>query len=418
MICGEISDPWMRIAEKIILEGEEEVDKEPIFEILNEEVKIQGKAEKEIFDIKEDKFINESCDFQMIDWMRKNFFDTTPVLDWGYSYGARIGNKINLIIEKLKMNSLSKSATISLMDYQNDKQHVPCVTTLDFKVRHNKLYFNVQMRSQDIGKKAFADYICYADIARKICIALELQNYEITVWINSAHIYQTDLKKIENLVEKYFGIGDQYLGQAQKWSNLAKTGEWDEILNNKKSYTNLDNAYGEFAKTLKSFTSQLNKNSQILDLGCGNCELFSVPKNVSQKNLFGIDIAKGMIDCAKKQFPDANLFVGDATKFKSDKKFKIIYSRGVLANHIGPNSWKTLMDNAFEMLELKGIFMFDFLNRNWTEKRSDVHQPNKVLYSPRAVRNLISKTKFANFHIQIINEERRSPIVIIEKGSN
>ena len=418
MTSGEISNPWMRTAEKIIFEGEKGFDEEPIFEILNEEVKIQGKAENNFFDVNEDKFIANSCDFHMIEWMRKNFFDIEPVLDWGYSYGSRIGNNLDLVVKKLKKNKLSKSATISLMDHKNDTTHVPCITTFDFKIRNNQLYFNIHMRSQDIGKKAFADYVCYVDIARKICKELTLANYEITVWINSAHIYQRDFDKIEKLVEKYFGIGDIYLDQAEKWSNLANNGEWNKILRDNKSYTNLDNAYKDFSKTLKTNTKSLKRNARILDLGCGNCELFNVLKHINQENLFGIDIAEGMIACAKKQFPKSNLTVGDATRFKPNKKFDVIYSRGVLVNHIGPKSWTVLMNNAFALLKVNGVFMFDFLNRNWTEKRSDIHQPNKVLYSPKAILNLISKTNFSNSVIEIHNQERRSPIIIIKKVSN
>lgn len=415
MSAGEISSPWMRVAEKILIEGEQNFDKEPIYEILNEEVKIKGTLVNEVFCIDEDYFLASKCDSSMINWMRKNFFDSTPVLDWGYSYGSRIGNKIELVIEKLKKNPQTKSATIGLMDAKKDYAHVPCVTTLDFKIRQKALYFNIQMRSQDIGKKAFADYVCFVDIARKVCVALDLTQYVISVWINSAHIYQTDYKRIESLTERYFGTGKRYDTQAKKWSTLAKEGEWENILTDKKSYANLDKAYGEFEEILKTKSKDLKKTAKVLDLGCGTCTLFKVFK-LNKKNLYGTDIAQGMIEKAREKFPSSNLSVCDVLEYNPKTSFNLIYSRGVLANHLGQKSWVKILDKYYDKLLPNGLFMFDFLNRSWTEKREDVHQPNKVLYTTNAILNLIKMTKFSTSKIEVINAERRSPIIIIMKG--
>jgi thymidylate synthase len=145
----------------------------------------------------EDRIVRELGDPGMLEWMRRNFFGTEPVAGWGYSYGQRIfgtdgRNPISGIIEKLKKNPESKSATIGLMDAEGDALHMPCITTLDFKIRDGRLHTTAFFRSQDAGKKLYADVICLGEIAERVAKGAGVANGPLHLIIASLHAYETD----------------------------------------------------------------------------------------------------------------------------------------------------------------------------------------------------------------------------------
>src|SRR3989344_8329901 len=152
-----------------------------------------------------DPILEKFADQAMVDWMRKNFLSLDPVANWRYSYGQRFTDyygidQIKGIIEKLKKNPESKSATITLMDPKGDGGHIPCIVALDFKIRDGKLMTTAFFRSQDVGKKIYADIICLGEIAQKIANEVNAQNGELNILIVSLHLYEEDRDKINQLL--------------------------------------------------------------------------------------------------------------------------------------------------------------------------------------------------------------------------
>jgi len=152
-----------------------------------------------------DIILEKFADQTMIDWMRKNFLSLEPVANWGYSYGQRFTDYYGIdqiagIIEKLKKNLESKSATITLMDPKGDGGHMPCIVALDFKIREGKLMTTAFFRSQDVGKKIYADIICLGEISKKIADAVGITNGDLNILIVSLHLYEEDRDKINKLL--------------------------------------------------------------------------------------------------------------------------------------------------------------------------------------------------------------------------
>lgn len=154
-----------------------------------------------------DAILNEYADPKMIDWMvNKNFGGTEPVLDWGYCYGMRLHNFNSLdqvaeIVEKLKKDPETRSATISLVKPEDDfKGHMPCITTLDAKIRNNALHLTGFFRSQDVGKKLYADILALGSIQESIADQIGVKSGHVKVLITSAHIYEIDFSKAKQLV--------------------------------------------------------------------------------------------------------------------------------------------------------------------------------------------------------------------------
>lgn len=153
-----------------------------------------------------DKIIESFGDEKYLDFLSKNFNDLANIEEWGYSYAQRLYslnniNQINEIVEKLKKNQFSKSATISLLLNEHDKKHKPCLTVLDFKIRESNLIINAFFRSQDIGKKMYGDAIELLKIGRKVSHELHINEIVLIHTICSAHIYFADLEKVHTLVK-------------------------------------------------------------------------------------------------------------------------------------------------------------------------------------------------------------------------
>lgn len=152
-----------------------------------------------------DTVLEKYADKKMIKWMKGNFLKMEPVLDWGYSYGQRFFNfgginQVDNVIAKLKKNPDSKSATIALMDPKGDGHHVPCIVAIDFKIRQNKLMLTAFFRSQDVGKKMYADIISVGEIGKTISEKVGVILGSLNILIVSLHAYEADWENIKKLI--------------------------------------------------------------------------------------------------------------------------------------------------------------------------------------------------------------------------
>lgn len=154
----------------------------------------------------DDQILKQHADPDMTDWMiTKNFEGRKPVLNWGYSYGMRFHDfngidQIETIVNKLASDPSSRSATISLVMPESDHAgHMPCITTLDFKLREGILYVAGFFRSQDVGKKLYADILAIHSIQKSIANKIKVDTGHVKVFITSAHIYDVDLEKVKTI---------------------------------------------------------------------------------------------------------------------------------------------------------------------------------------------------------------------------
>lgn len=109
-------------------------------------------------------------------------------------------NQIQNVIQKLKKNPESKSATITLMNPDGDKHHMPCIVALDFKIRNKQLMLTAFFRSQDVGKKIYADIICLGEIEKQIADSVGVAMGPLNILIVSLHVYEADFEKIADLI--------------------------------------------------------------------------------------------------------------------------------------------------------------------------------------------------------------------------
>lgn len=195
-------EAWVKACQLVCKEGHKIYDGDTqLKEILNLFISVTDPTKK-------DKFIEKFGDQEMISWMvNDNFGGHAPVLDWGYCYGMRLHDyegldQVAWVVEKLKNNPEAKSATVSLMKPDEDvKSHIPCVVAIDYKIRDNKLQTSAFFRSQDVGKKLYADILAIGSISKKVSKEVGVELGKLNLLVVSAHIYEPDFDKVESLLK-------------------------------------------------------------------------------------------------------------------------------------------------------------------------------------------------------------------------
>ena len=200
--ASSIGEAWLEAC-KVVLEsglGPIEDDKGAIIELVPFIIEIDNpRVPDTIIDFYGDKLT--------LEFMARNFQDLSPVEGWRYSYAQRLYssrniNQIKDTIELLKKNSFSKSATLSLLMNEADTIHKPCLVAIDFKIRTNRLIINAFFRSQDIGKKMYADALELLKIGQAIMSQLSIKDITIIHFICSAHIYVKDAEQIKMILQE------------------------------------------------------------------------------------------------------------------------------------------------------------------------------------------------------------------------
>ena len=133
---------------------------------------------------------------------------------------------------------------------------------------------------------------------------------------------------------------------SKKWSNPRI----QKFFNNNRNKIN-DLYFGE--KVL--LDKYLEKNSTVLDIGCGNGGFFNILKKLKKNVQYaGLDFNEKMIFNAKKKFPNLKFYHYEDIKYKIylKKKFDYVLIFGVL--HLN-NNWKKILINAKKIIK-KGIF--------------------------------------------------------------
>lgn len=150
-----------------------------------------------------DTIIENVGDKSMIVFMRQNFENVNPIAGWGYSYAQRISSQVDIVIQKLQTYPSTKSATISLLKPGEDHQHMPCLATVDFKIRQNRLCVHAFFRSQDIGKKMYADALALLQLGTSVAQSISIPGICLYCTICSAHIYEADISTMQQLIHRF-----------------------------------------------------------------------------------------------------------------------------------------------------------------------------------------------------------------------
>jgi thymidylate synthase len=198
-----IGEAWLDAAEKILNDGHvAEYDGLAIRELIMTTLYVNDPRSR-------DPLIARFADPARLEWMHANFTEPTRVFELGdadsyatrlYNYDHRSVNQIEWVIERLKRDASSRSATITTFQPLTDTTYIPCVSLLDFYIENESLHLVVYAHSIDFGTKGFANLVELAYLQERVATALATEIGQLTFIVKSGHVYEANVKEMSDLL--------------------------------------------------------------------------------------------------------------------------------------------------------------------------------------------------------------------------
>jgi len=208
-----IGDCWLSCMQKVIKYGSFHYDEDiEIHEILGLTVSIS----KPFY---HDDIISSFGDPVVIERTLAKFSKGINMPDRPFTYGARIFNNCGIdqfewIIDRLQSKREAKSATIGLLIPGSKSPNLPCLTTIDVKIRNDKLELQFFFRSQNIFGRQYANLLALAKLQADLATSCSVTVGSMQGYIASAHIYAFDLIEANKVISgKQLTIKDRYYSE-------------------------------------------------------------------------------------------------------------------------------------------------------------------------------------------------------------
>jgi thymidylate synthase len=191
-----IGEAWLSVARRILDDGTVSTyDDMPILELDRVTLTIARAASS-------DPIVTELGDADRLAWMHANFTDHALVTELGharsyasrlYDYAAAGRDQVQWVVERLRAEPASRSATITTFEPLLDTTYIPCVSLLDFWIRVGRLDAIVYAHSIDFGAKGYGNLVELAYLMERVAAGLALPVGQLDFVVKSAHIYDPDL---------------------------------------------------------------------------------------------------------------------------------------------------------------------------------------------------------------------------------
>ena len=154
----------------------------------------------------EDGVIATLADPEWLEWMKRNFTepDDVPELGGARSYATRLRNydgrdQVAWVIERLRGDEATRSATITTLQPLDDTTYIPCVSLLDFWLSDGRLELVVYAHSLDFGKKAYGNLVELARLQHEVAQAVVVPCGRLVIHAKSAHVYEPEFDAMRAL---------------------------------------------------------------------------------------------------------------------------------------------------------------------------------------------------------------------------
>jgi thymidylate synthase len=198
-----IGAAWLAVARRILEEGADSTyDAAPILELERVTLGVARPAS-------EDPTVAGLGDPERLAWMHANFTDHALVGELGHarSYAARLydyagagRDQVQWVIDRLRVDPTSRSATITTFEPLLDSSYIPCVSLLDFWIADGRLDAIVYAHSIDFGTKGYANLVELAHLMETVAGGLQVGVGRLDFVVKSAHIYRPDLTAMRDMV--------------------------------------------------------------------------------------------------------------------------------------------------------------------------------------------------------------------------
>ena len=200
MTAETLGEGWLEVSRRILEEGAD--------------TSYDGQATKELALVTlsvsspdpDDELIASLADPEWLDWMRRNFTEPADVPELGgaRSYARRLRDydgrdQVAWVIERLRAEPETRSATITTFQPLADTSYIPCVSLLDFWRVGEALELVVYAHSLDFGKKAYGNLVELARLQWEVAAAVAAPVGSLVIYAKSAHIYEPELEPMREL---------------------------------------------------------------------------------------------------------------------------------------------------------------------------------------------------------------------------
>lgn len=205
-----IGDCWTSCIERVLRHGSPQWDEDiAIQEILGLSVHISSPK-------CHDDLVERIGDKAVIRRTLTKFSKGVDMPERPFTYGSRIFdysgvNQFEWIVERLKSKRETKSATIGLLTPGSNDANLPCLTTIDVKIRENRLELQFFFRSQNIFGRQYANLLALSKLQSDIATECMVEVGSMRGYIASAHIYAFDVPEAQRIVSgEQTAISDEY----------------------------------------------------------------------------------------------------------------------------------------------------------------------------------------------------------------
>ena len=154
----------------------------------------------------DDAVIAGLADPDWLDWMHRNFTEPDDVAELGgaRSYARRLRDyggrdQVAWVIERLRADPETRSATITTFEPLTDTSYIPCVSLLDFWRADGALELVVYAHSLDFGKKAYGNLVELARLQHEVAEAAGQPVGRLVIHCKSAHVYEPEYELMHGL---------------------------------------------------------------------------------------------------------------------------------------------------------------------------------------------------------------------------
>jgi len=113
-------------------------------------------------------------------------------------------DQVAQVISRLKEQPHSPKLTMCIYTPDDfNRKYIPCILCAELRVEKHRLYLNAFVRSQDFGKKSYADYIGLARILQRIAENSNIQPGGMLVHTITASIERSDLNRVKMVLKLF-----------------------------------------------------------------------------------------------------------------------------------------------------------------------------------------------------------------------
>jgi thymidylate synthase len=148
-----------------------------------------------------DAIIARHAEPERLAWMHANFTDYTQVAALGGadSYARRLfdyehsgRDQVAWVIDRLRQDPATRSATITTFQPHTDSSYIPCVSLLDFWLPDGAVELVTYAHSIDFGAKGYGNLVELAALQQHVARELGRPVGRLLMIVKSAHVYETE----------------------------------------------------------------------------------------------------------------------------------------------------------------------------------------------------------------------------------